>query len=79
MQIITGIVKPMSTLIITRRLYNIVSLRSVDPPSNAAVRCIKLLQPLCKVSSRLVAEAKRSCDRVDTGPGDPCFSRWPPL
>ncbi|VDB94407.1 unnamed protein product [Peniophora sp. CBMAI 1063] len=36
MQIITGVVKPMATLIITRRLYLITNLRSVGPPTKAA-------------------------------------------
>ncbi|VDB95525.1 unnamed protein product [Peniophora sp. CBMAI 1063] len=37
-QEITAVVKPMSTLIITRRLYLITSLRSVEPPTTAARR-----------------------------------------
>ncbi|VDB95773.1 unnamed protein product [Peniophora sp. CBMAI 1063] len=36
MQIITSVVKPMATLIITRRLYLITSLRSLEPPTKAA-------------------------------------------
>ena len=44
MQQITFVAKPMATLIITRRLYNIVSLRSVEPPSHAAVGDIELLE-----------------------------------
>ncbi|VDB95515.1 unnamed protein product [Peniophora sp. CBMAI 1063] len=36
--IITSIAKPMATLIITRRLYLITSLRSVEPPTKAARR-----------------------------------------
>ena len=75
MQMITFIVKPMATLIITRRLYNIVDLRSVEPPSNAAVRVIELLQ--YEMSLHLIAEDKRSCDRMDTGLGDACSSRRP--
>ncbi|VDB95517.1 unnamed protein product [Peniophora sp. CBMAI 1063] len=38
MQMITSVVKPMATLIITRRLYLITSLRSVEPPTKAARR-----------------------------------------
>ncbi|VDB92187.1 unnamed protein product [Peniophora sp. CBMAI 1063] len=38
MQVITGIVKPMATLIITRRLYLITSLRSIEPPTKTARR-----------------------------------------
>ncbi|VDB95513.1 unnamed protein product [Peniophora sp. CBMAI 1063] len=38
MQEITAAVKPMATLIITRRLYLITSLRSVEPPTKAARR-----------------------------------------
>ncbi|VDB95531.1 unnamed protein product [Peniophora sp. CBMAI 1063] len=36
--IITSVIKPMATLIITRRLYLITSLRSVEPPTKAARR-----------------------------------------
>ena len=59
---ITGVVKPMATLIITRRLYIIVNLQSVELPSNATVRSIELLRSPYEVSSRLVAETERSCD-----------------
>ncbi|KZV69825.1 hypothetical protein PENSPDRAFT_652092 [Peniophora sp. CONT] len=38
LQIITFVVKPMATLIITRRLYLIASLQSVAPPNKAARR-----------------------------------------
>ncbi|KZV66406.1 STE3-domain-containing protein [Peniophora sp. CONT] len=38
MQLITFTVKPMATLIITRRLYLIASLHSVEPPTKAAHR-----------------------------------------
>ncbi|VDB95529.1 unnamed protein product [Peniophora sp. CBMAI 1063] len=38
MQMITSVVKPMATLIITRRLYLITSLQSVDSPTKAARR-----------------------------------------
>ncbi|VDB92170.1 unnamed protein product [Peniophora sp. CBMAI 1063] len=38
MQAITSVVKPMATLIITRRLYLITSLRSIEPPTKAARR-----------------------------------------
>ncbi|KZV72021.1 hypothetical protein PENSPDRAFT_564967, partial [Peniophora sp. CONT] len=41
LQIIAGVVKPMSTLLIMRRLYLIASLRSVDLPSKAAVRATR--------------------------------------
>ena len=37
LHIIVNVVKPMATLIITRRLYLITSLRSVEPPTKAAV------------------------------------------
>ncbi|VDB95774.1 unnamed protein product [Peniophora sp. CBMAI 1063] len=37
-QVITSVVKPMATLIITRRLYIITSLRSVESPTKAARR-----------------------------------------
>ncbi|VDC02199.1 unnamed protein product [Peniophora sp. CBMAI 1063] len=37
-QLLTSIVKPMATLIITRRLYLITSLSSVEPPTNAGKR-----------------------------------------
>lgn len=37
LQIVTAIVKPMATLIITRRLYIIASLQSVEPYTKAAV------------------------------------------
>ncbi|KZV68506.1 hypothetical protein PENSPDRAFT_634260 [Peniophora sp. CONT] len=40
-QVITYVVKPMATLIITRRLYLIASLQSIDPPSKAAIPCIE--------------------------------------
>ncbi|VDB95777.1 unnamed protein product [Peniophora sp. CBMAI 1063] len=36
LQAITSVVKPMATLIITRRLYLITSLRSIEPPAKAA-------------------------------------------
>ncbi|VDB92186.1 unnamed protein product [Peniophora sp. CBMAI 1063] len=36
LQQITSVVKPMATLIITRRLYLITSLRSIEPPTKAA-------------------------------------------
>ena len=42
MQIIASIVKPLATLIITRRLYHIVNLRSEEPLSNVAVRALDL-------------------------------------
>ncbi|VDB87013.1 unnamed protein product [Peniophora sp. CBMAI 1063] len=38
LQQITAVVKPMATLIITRRLYLITSLRSIEPPTRAARR-----------------------------------------
>ncbi|KZV59166.1 fungal pheromone STE3G-protein-coupled receptor [Peniophora sp. CONT] len=38
LDLITYVVKPMATLIITRRLYLIASLQSVDLPSKAAAR-----------------------------------------
>ncbi|VDB95776.1 unnamed protein product [Peniophora sp. CBMAI 1063] len=38
LQEITSVVKPMATLIITRRLYLITNLRSVEPPTKAARR-----------------------------------------
>ncbi|VDB95786.1 unnamed protein product [Peniophora sp. CBMAI 1063] len=38
LKLITFVVKPMATLIITRRLYLITNLRSVDPPTKAARR-----------------------------------------
>lgn len=40
LQMITAVIKPMSTLIITRRLYLITSLRSVELPDTAAVCAI---------------------------------------
>ena len=39
LQVLTIVVKPMATLIITRRLYLIVSMQTIEIPSKAAV-CI---------------------------------------
>ncbi|KZV71166.1 STE3-domain-containing protein [Peniophora sp. CONT] len=49
LRLLVYFVKPMATLIITRRLYLIVSLQSVEPPSKAAVRtlCVTLMLDVC--------------------------------
>ncbi|VDB86999.1 unnamed protein product [Peniophora sp. CBMAI 1063] len=39
MQMIASVVKSMATLIITRRLYMITSLRSIEPPTTAKMNC----------------------------------------
>ena len=40
MQIITSIVKPMATLILSRKLHSIASLRSVELPDKAQVSIV---------------------------------------
>lgn len=40
LQEITYVVKPMATLVITRRLYLIANLQSVELPNKAAVRFV---------------------------------------
>jgi hypothetical protein len=42
-QLFTFVVKPASSLVITRQLYNIVSLRAIDGPTKAQVCCALIL------------------------------------
>ena len=41
LQLVTYVVRPMATLLITRRLYLIASLQSLDLPSAASVRTVR--------------------------------------
>ena len=75
LQLITNVVKPMATLIISRRLYKIASLDSVDAPSNAEVCISNLMIQAFDVISSMDVEKKRPCDRMDTGLSDPGGSR----
>ncbi|KZV59381.1 fungal pheromone STE3G-protein-coupled receptor [Peniophora sp. CONT] len=67
MQLITSVVKPMATLIITRRLYLITSLRSVEVPDKTAVCAVG---PFCKSfssSELLVCALKAAQDYIVQG------------
>ena len=39
-QVITSVVKPMATLVLSRKLYLIASLRSVEPPNKMQVNIV---------------------------------------
>ena len=55
MQLVTYIVKPMATILITRRLSLIASLQSVDLPSPASVRkvCLVLSADWCALTEAM--------------------------
>ena len=78
LQVLTIVVKPMATLIITRRLYLIVSMQTIEIPSQAAV-CILDSNVLEAQRAELSSEKSRINTRMDVGRGDPFVSCRAPL